>query len=119
MLSFSQFAAMQQQMYNRSLSGPSGNVNPYDNVPMGMRSMAGRGTPDTIYAQAIQKMPTVGHTHEIHIDSDNGRVVTFDYAYAAHPKINPDGNGNFMSRPHQSNIMSFPEFRRTANTHAV
>ena len=115
MLSFSQFQAMQHQMYNRSMSGPSGNVNVYDNVPMGMRSNLGRGTPDTIFAQAIQRIPTIAHQHETHINSDNGSVVTFDYVYAAQPKINPDGNGNFMSRPHQSNIMSFPDFCKTAN----
>lgn len=108
------------------MSGPSGNVNPYDNVVMGRRHEGGRGTPDTVYGQAISKMPgAVGHTHEIHITSGNwagdewadpsseneqpGRVVTFDYCYAAQPKMNPDGNGNFMTRPHQKNIMTMPD----------
>jgi hypothetical protein len=113
MLTFAQFAAMQNQMLARSLAGPSGNVNPFDNLPMGTRHEAGRGNPDTIYAQAIQRMPSMGHTHEIHIDNGggpmHGRVVTYDYVYAAHPKINPDGNGNFMSRPHQKNIMTMPD----------
>lgn len=115
MLSFSQFAEMQRQMTYQSSSGPSGNVNPFDNVPMGMRSTLGRGTPDTIFAQAIQRIPTIAHQHETHINSDNGQVVTFDWVYAAQPKVNPGGNGNFMSRPHQSNIMSFPDFCKTAN----
>ena len=100
---------MQQQMNARSMSGPSGNVNKFDNIPLGMRSDAGRGNPNTVYAQAVSKLPgSVGHTHEIHIDTEDGTVHTFDYVYATHPKMNHDGNGNFAERPHKKSIMSMP-----------
>jgi len=78
---------MQQQMNVRFASGPSGRINPLDNIPMGYRHEAGRGTPETVFAQAIQNHPGVkSHTREVHVDSDTGRTVTYDYIFATPPR---------------------------------
>ena len=87
MMTFKQHAELQQQMNIRFSAGPSGNVNPFDNIPMGMRSELGRGTPETVFAKAVANHPGLKtHTREVHVNSDNGQVVTFDYIFAVPPR---------------------------------
>jgi hypothetical protein len=83
-LTFAQFLSIQ----NRTLSGPSGQGNPLDNLPMGMRSeVPGRGTPESIFNQAIRGTG-VNRVRDVY-NTEDGETIHSDYVFAAPPRRNP------------------------------
>lgn len=86
MLTFAQFI----QMRNRTLAGPSGACNAFDNIPMGQRATYNyeaekSQTPEVVFQKALKRNP--GPQERMAFEDEDGVQWDMQWAYATHPKV--------------------------------